>query len=110
MTRSDAPLFETQHGRVTRTRCGRLEISFLGERLRLSRDDFHTVAQTVERAWQDIQAASTPSHRWRLTAYTEAGEASVVVRAADIEGLRELLHGTSAMLELDALLQDVLYS
>lgn len=78
MLRSDAPLFDTQHGRVTHCACcGQLEIRFRGERLRLSQADFRAMAQTVERAWQDLQSAAQPSGRWRLTAYTGTGETSV---------------------------------
>lgn len=111
MVRSHASLFETPHGRVIRCTCrGRLEVASLGERLQLSQGDFHTVAQTVERAWLDIQATSTPSSRWRLIAHTDAGRVSVGFRADDTEPLRELLHGTSATPEPGALPQNVLHS
>lgn len=92
------------------TDCGRFEITFLGERLRVSPSDFDAVAQTVERAWRDIRAAPLSRCRWRLAADTAAGPVAVTFDADELAALYDLLHGAQAMHELDTLLHDILYS
>lgn len=109
MVLSDPTLFETPHGRVAHCAdCGRFEITFLGERLRVPPSDFCAIAQTVECAWHDIQAAPQSGSQWRLAAQTAAGSVTVTFDADELTALHNLLHGTQAMLELDAMLQDIL--
>lgn len=109
MTDSKAPLFATKHGQVVHcTCCGQIEITFRGERLRLPSSDFDALVATVDQAWHDIQETATPSTRWRLAAATSAGPVSVTFATPEVAALHELLDGASAMMELDAILKDVL--
>ena len=111
MVLSDPTLFQTPHGRVISCACcGQLEITFMGERLRLPPADFHTVATTVDRACQEIESADHTGGRWRLSAQTPAGTVNVEFCTEDIVALRELLDGASATLALDRILDDVLSS
>lgn len=111
MACSDATLCETPRGSVVhRADCDRLEIAFLGERLRVPPSDFGAVAETVAWAWGDVQAALPSCGRWRLTAKTAAGPVVVTFVADELAALYDLLHGAQAIREPGPLLHDVLYS
>lgn len=109
MAFSDSTLFQTPHGRVLRCACcGQIEITFMGERLRVSPADFHTVAETVAHARREIRNADEAPPRWRLSAQTPVGSVSVAFCAEELAALHALLDGAAAMLELDRMLDDAL--
>jgi hypothetical protein len=102
---SDASLFSTPHGSALRCACcGRVEVTFRGVPFILTPDDLPAIQSVLRRV---VETDADPDDVWEMQARSKSGPITVHYRYGDLLELADLIHGTSAMLELEQILEEV---